>query len=122
MCFVTGKAISFLKNYYDRIRMEVAMKKSKTMMKRVLTKLETIYEEEDFLATILGSMKNDYECEHRLRLIDKYEVRIPDNVLIIAVIISNTAEETNREGDYLKDIDDIIEGALLEEADETEFQ
>ena len=37
-------------------------------------------------------------------------------LLIIAVIISNTAEETNREGDYLKDIDDIIEGALLEEA------
>ena len=92
------------------------MKKSKTMMKKVMTKLETIYEEEDFLTAILSSMKNDYECEHLLRLIDKYEVQIPDNVLIIAVIISNTAEETNREGDYLKDIDDIIEGALLEEA------
>ena len=92
------------------------MKKSKTMMKKVMSKLETIYEEEDFLTAILGSMKNNYECEHLLRLIDKYEVQIPDNVLIIAVIISNTAEETNREGDYLKDIDDIIEGALLEEA------
>ena len=120
MCFVTGKAISFLKNYYDRIRMEAAMKKSKTMMKRVLTKLETIYEEEDFLATILGSMKNDYECEHLLRLIDKYEVRIPDNVLIIAVIISNTGIKTHRKNDYLKNIDDIIEGALLEEAVEIE--
>ena len=98
------------------------MKKSKTMMKKVMTKLETIYEEEDFLTAILGSMKNNYECEYLLRLIDKYEVRIPDNVLIIAVIISNTAEETNREGDYLKDIDDKIEGALLEETDETEFE
>ncbi len=98
------------------------MKKSKTMMKKVMTKLETIYEEEDFLTAILGSMKNNYECEHLLRLIEKYEVRIPDNVLIIAVIISNTAEETNREGNYLEDIDDIIEGALLEEADETELE
>lgn len=92
------------------------MKKSKMMMKKIMTKLETIYEEEDFLTVILSSMKNDYECEHLLRLIDKNEVQIPDNVLIIAVIISNTAEETNRKGDYLKDIDDIIEGALLEEA------
>ena len=98
------------------------MKKSKTMMKKVMTKLETIYEEEDFLTAILGSMKNNYECEHLLRLIEKYEVRIPDNVLIIAVIISNTAEEKNREGNYLEDIDDIIEGALLEEADETELE
>lgn len=98
------------------------MKKSKTMMKKVMTKLETIYEEEDFLTAILDSMKNNYECEHLLRLIDKYEVQIPDNILIIAVIISNTAEETNREGDYLKDIDDIIEGALLEETDEMEFE
>ena len=98
------------------------MKKSKTMMKKVMSKLETIYEEEDFLTAILGSMKNNYECEHLLRLIDKYEVQIPDNVLIIAVIISNTAEETNREGNYLEDIDDIIEGALLEEADETELE
>ena len=98
------------------------MKKSKTMMKKVTSKLETIYEEEDFLTAILGSMKNNYECEHLLRLIEKYEVRIPDNVLIIAVIISNTAEETNREGNYLEDIDDIIEGALLEEADETELE
>ena len=98
------------------------MKKSKTMMKKVMTKLETIYEEEDFLTAILGSMKNNYECEHLLRLIEKYEVRIPDNVLIIAVIISNTAEETNREGNYLEDIDDIIEGALLEESDETELE
>ncbi len=98
------------------------MKKSKTMMKKIMTKLETIYEEEDFLTAILSSMKNDYECEHLLRLIDKYEVQIPDNVLIIAVIISNTAEETNREGNYLEDIDDIIEGALLEEADETELE
>ncbi len=98
------------------------MKKSKTMMKKVMSKLETIYEEEDFLTAILGSMKNNYECEHLLRLIEKYEVRIPDNVLIIAVIISNTAEETNREGNYLEDIDDIIEGALLEEADETELE
>jgi len=98
------------------------MKKSKTMMKKVMTKLETIYEEEDFLTAILDSMKNNYECEHLLQLIDKYEVQIPENVLIIAVIISNTAEETNREGDYLKDIDDIIEGALLEETDETEFE
>ena len=98
------------------------MKKSKTMMKRVLTKLETIYEEEDFLATILGSMKNDYECEHLLRLIDKYEVRIPDNVLIIAVIISNTGIKTHRKNDYLKNIDDIIEGALLEEAADTEHE
>ncbi len=120
MCFVTGKAISFSKNYYDRIRMEAAMKKSKTMMKKVLTKLETIYEEEDFLAAILGSMKNDYECEHLLRLIDKYEVRTPDNVLIIAVIISNTGVKTHRKNDYLKNIDDIIEGALLEEAVDTE--
>jgi hypothetical protein len=87
-----------------------------------MSKLETIYEEEDFLTAILGSMKNNYECEHLLRLIEKYEVRIPDNVLIIAVIISNTAEETNREGNYLEDIDDIIEGALLEEADETELE
>ena len=91
-------------------------------MKKVMTKLETIYEEEDFLTAILGSMKNNYECEHLLRLIEKYEVRIPDNVLIIAVIISNTAEETNREGNYLEDIDDIIEGALLEESDETELE
>ena len=91
-------------------------------MKKVMSKLETIYEEEDFLTAILGSMKNNYECEHLLRLIDKYEVQIPDNVLIIAVIISNTAEETNREGNYLEDIDDIIEGALLEEADETELE
>ena len=98
------------------------MKKSKTMMKKVMTKLETIYEEEDFLTAILGSMKNNYECEHLLRLIDKYEVQIPDNVLIIAVIISNTAKETNREGNYLEDIDDIIEGALLEESDETELE
>ena len=98
------------------------MKKSKTMMKKVMTKLEIIYEEEDFLTAILDSMKNNYECEHLLRLIDKYEVQIPDNVLIIAVIISNTAEETNREGDYLRDIDDIIEGALLEETDEMEFE
>ena len=98
------------------------MKKSKTMMKKVMSKLETIYEEEDFLTAILGSMKNNYECEHLLRLIEKYEVRIPDNVLIIAVIISDTAEETNREGNYLEDIDDIIEGALLEEADETELE
>ena len=98
------------------------MKKSKTMMKKVMTKLETIYEEEDFLTAILGSMINNYECEHLLRLIEKYEVRIPDNVLIIAVIISNTAKETNREGNYLEDIDDIIEGALLEESDETELE
>ena len=98
------------------------MKKSITMMKKVTTKLETIYEEEDFLTVILGSMKNDYECGHLLRLIDKYEVRISDNILIIAVIISNTAEETNREGDYLKNIDDIIEGALLEEVAETELE
>ena len=122
MCFVTGKAISFLKNYCDRTRMEAAMKKSKTMMKRVLTKLETIYEEEDFLAVILGSMKNDYECEHLLRLIDKFEVRIPDNVLIIAVIISNTGIKTHRKNDYLKNIDDIIEGALLEESVDTELE
>ncbi len=96
------------------------MKKSKTMMKKVLTKLEAIYGEEDFLVAILCSMKNDYECGHLLRLIDKYEVRIPDNVLIIAVIISNTSEKTHRKDDYLKNIDDVIEGALLEEVTETE--
>ena len=98
------------------------MKKSKPMKKKVLTKLETIYDEEDFLAAILSSMKNDDECEHLLRLIDKYEVRIPDNVLIIAVIISNVAENKHRKKDYLKNIDDKIEGALLEEANETEFE
>lgn len=54
------------------------MKKSEMMMKKVMTKLETIYGEEDFLTAILGSMK--------------------------------------------KDIDNIIEGALLEEADETELE
>lgn len=91
------------------------MKKSKQMKDRVRDKLEEIFNEEDFVSAMLAALKNDYDCENLLRLIDKYNVQTPDNVLIMTVIISNTAAEAKYKGDYLKDIDDTIDGALLEE-------
>ena len=91
------------------------MKKSKQMKDRVRGKLEEIFNEEDFVSAMLAALKNDYDCENLLRLIDKYNVGTPDNVLIMTVIISNTAAEANYKGDYLKDIDDTIDSALLEE-------
>ena len=89
--------------------------KSKEMMASVLEKVERICDEEDFLAAISSVLKTDYECEHFLRLIDKYDVQIPDNVLIIAVLICKAGDKAQRMGNYLKDIDSEIENALLDE-------
>ena len=94
------------------------MKKSKQMKDRVRDKLEEIFNEEDFVTAILSALKNDYDCENLLRLIDKYNVRTPDNVLIMTVIISNTGIRAKYKGDYLKDIDDTVEKALLDESED----
>ena len=94
------------------------MKKSKQMKGRVRERLVEIYNEEDFVTAILSALKNDYDCENLLRLIDKYNVRTPDNVLIMTVIISNMGIRAKYKGDYLKDIDDTIEHALLEEGED----
>ena len=96
------------------------MNKSKEMIKKVVEELKEIYDEEDFLKAISSALKNDYECEHFLRLINKYIVHTPDNSLIIALLISEAGEKAKRKGDYLKDIDTKIEGALLEETPEAE--
>ena len=95
------------------------MKKSGQMKDRVRARLEEIYSEEDFVTSILSSLKNDYECEHLLRLIGRYNVQTPDNVLIMAVIISNAGAAAKHKGDYLKEIDGEIENALLEESAES---
>ena len=94
------------------------MKKSKQMKDRVRGKLEEIFNEEDFVSAMLAALKNDYDCENLLRLIDKFHVRTPDNVLIMTVIISNMGIRAKYKGDYLKDIDDTIEHALLEEGED----
>ena len=96
------------------------MKKTKKMTEKVVEVIEKIYDEDDFLAVMPAALQNDYECEHFLRLVKKYNVQTPDNVLIIIVIICEAGEKTKRKGDYLKDIDTKIEGALLEESTETE--
>lgn len=91
------------------------MKKSNEKSNAVLDKLEEIYDEEDFQTVILSTLKNDYECEHLLRLIDKFDIQTPDNVLIATVIIDEVAAKKERKGDYLKNIGDCIERALLDE-------
>ena len=91
------------------------MKKSKKMTTRVYNKLKDIYNEDDFLTGMMSALKNDYECEQLLRLIDKYDVQTPDNVLILTVLISNAGTEAKHKGEYLKDIDTAVESALLDE-------
>ena len=91
--------------------------KSMEMTDRILDRLEEICDDEDFLTGVLSVLKNDYECEHLLRLIDEYDVQIPDNVLIIAVLIGEAGDKAQRIGDYLKDIDNEIEDAILDEDD-----
>ena len=92
------------------------MRKSKNMTARVYNKLVDIYDEEDFLTAMMSALKNDYECEQLLRLLDKYDIQTPDNVLIITVLISNAGTEAKRKGEYLKDIDTAVESALLDES------
>lgn len=99
------------------------MEKSKEMMKKVLEKLVAITDEDNFRRDILSMLDNDYECEQFLRLMDKYDVQIQDNVAIIAIIIGEVATKSKRKGDYLKDIDRSIEPALLDknlDADEND--
>ena len=91
------------------------MRKSKNMTTRVYDRLVDIYDEEDFLTGMLSALKNDYECEQLLRLLDKYEVQTPDNVLILTVLISNAGKEAKWKGGYLKDIDRVVESAILDE-------
>ena len=91
------------------------MRKSKNMTTRVYDRLVDIYDEEDFLTGMLSALKNDYECEQLLRLLDKYEVQTPDNVLILTVLISNAGKEAKWKGEYLKDIDRAVESAILDE-------
>nr|MCR4556910.1 hypothetical protein [Saccharofermentans sp.] len=91
------------------------MEKTEEMIEKVLNKLDEIYDEEDFLTAIMSVLKNDYECEHLLRLIDEYNVQTPDNVLIIALLISKAGDKTQRIGDYLKDIDSDVDKAILDE-------
>ena len=91
--------------------------KSKEMTDRILDRIEEICDDEDFLTSVLSNLKNDYECEHLLRLIDEFDVQIPDNVLIIAVLIGKAGDKVQRTGDYLKDIDNEIEDAILDEDD-----
>ena len=91
------------------------MRKSKNMTTRVYDRLVDIYDEEDFLTGMLSALKNDYECEQLLRLLDKYEVQTPDNVLILTVLISNAGKEAKWKGEYLKDIDRVVESAILDE-------
>ena len=92
------------------------MKKSKKMTGRVYDRLKEIYNEEDFLTAMMSALKNDYECEQLLRLLDKFAVQNPDNVLIIILLISNAGTEAKWKGEYLKDIDTAIENALLDES------
>ena len=92
------------------------MKKSKKMTTKVYDRLVDIYDEEDFLTGMLSALKNDYECEQLLRLLDKYDIQTPDNVLILTVLISNAGKEAKRKGEYLKDIDTAVESAILDES------
>lgn len=99
------------------------MEKSKEMVEKVLEKMVAITDEDNFRRDILSMLDNDYECEHFLRLMDKYDVQIQDNVAIIAIIIGEVAKKSKRKGDYLKDIDRSIEPALLDknlDADEND--
>lgn len=92
------------------------MKKSKKMTAIVYNKLKDIYNEEDFLTAMMSALKNDYDCAQLLRLIDKYDVQTPDNVLILTVLISNAGTEAKHKGEYLKDIDTAVESAILDES------
>lgn len=91
------------------------MEKNREMMDRVLDKLEEVLDEKNFQRTILSVLKNDYECEQLLRLIDEYDVRTPDNVLILTILIGEARDKAQWKGEYLKDIDDDFENAMLDE-------